>query len=319
LTSSSESSDSDLLPRDLEPDDSDKVLFESLPPRPIQVIAQLSEIVHLTPTIPAPLTARHINHKIPVLLVVVDSGIVSVFRTCSFRETVDFALRDESCVRSDPRLVDVEKFEGVLLFVLPFHVLLLVTNWVPPYVQKTVSPGAAADEKGSQVETTTVLGYYEVDGASFAIAHGAACLGVEMVGGEGMGYVQGVVFVDVAIRVLGEVIENVGLKGVRWFHDESVEIHPPKPGQVSLYSSVKRWIPLPFGIWVFSQAIPDRVYLFPALPPFMCVSFLRAHIDDFQIITPSIDVFFLVLHTVPLYRPFPWPFPLHNPTSLIRC
>lgn len=149
MTSSSESSDSDLLPRDLEPDDSDKVLFESLPPRPIQVIAQLPEIVHLTPTIPAPLTARHINHKIPVLLVVVDSGIVSVFRTCSFGETVDFALRDESCVRSDPRLVDVKKFEGVLLFVLPFHVLLLVTNWVPPYVQKTVSPGAAADEKGS--------------------------------------------------------------------------------------------------------------------------------------------------------------------------
>ena len=128
-------SDSDLLPRDLEPDDRHKILLEPLPQRAIQVIAQFPEIIHLTPTIASPLTPRHINHKIPFFLAVMNSSVVSIFRACPFGEAVDFALWDECGVGSDPRLVDVEEFEGVLFFVLPFHVLLLVPNRVPPYVK----------------------------------------------------------------------------------------------------------------------------------------------------------------------------------------
>jgi len=98
------------------------------------MIAQLPEIIHLSPTVAPPFTTRHIHHEISIFLIVMNMSVVSVVRACSFGETVDFALFNEGGAGSDPGLVDVEEFEGVLLFVLPFHVLLFVADWIPPYV-----------------------------------------------------------------------------------------------------------------------------------------------------------------------------------------
>src|SRR4051812_21136982 len=75
----------------------------------------------------------------------------------------------------------------------------------------------------------------------------------------------------------------------------------------------------PFSIRVFPQAVPDRVDLLPALPPFVCVPLLCAHVHDFQIVPPSSCILLLVSYTVALYRPFSWSFPLHHTSSLIRC
>ena len=43
----------------------------------------------------------------------------------------------------------VEEFEGVLFFVLPFHVFLLVADGIPPNVEEAVGPCAAFDEEGA--------------------------------------------------------------------------------------------------------------------------------------------------------------------------
>ena len=44
-----------------------------------------------------------------------------------------------------------------------------------------------------------------------------------------MGNVEGVVFINVSVGVLCKLLENVGLKGVRGFHDKGVQIKPPEP------------------------------------------------------------------------------------------
>lgn len=54
-----------------------------------------------------------------------------------------------------------------------------------------------------------------------------------------MGYVEGVVGVDVAVGVFGEVVEDVGLEGVGGFHYEGVEVHPPEPVAIRILTSQK--------------------------------------------------------------------------------
>jgi len=78
-------------------------------------------------------------------------------------------------------------------------------------------------------------------------------------------------------------------------------------------------IVLPFGLWIFPQTVSDCINLLPTLSPLVCVSFLCAHINNFQIVSPSIDIFSFISNTVPLNRPFSWPLPLHNATSLVCC
>lgn len=44
-----------------------------------------------------------------------------------------------------------------------------------------------------------------------------------------MGNVERVVYVDVAIGVANDVVENVALEGVGGFHNEGVQVQPPEP------------------------------------------------------------------------------------------
>jgi hypothetical protein len=78
-------------------------------------------------------------------------------------------------------------------------------------------------------------------------------------------------------------------------------------------------IVLPFGLWIFPQTVSDCINLLPTLSPLVCVSFLCAHINNFQIVSPSIDIFSFISDAVPLNCPFSWALPLHNAASLICC
>jgi hypothetical protein len=78
-------------------------------------------------------------------------------------------------------------------------------------------------------------------------------------------------------------------------------------------------IVLPFGFWIFPQTVSDCINLLPTLSPLVCVSFLCAHINNFQIVSPSIDIFSFISDTVPLNCPFSWALPLHNAAALICC
>ena len=75
----------------------------------------------------------------------------------------------------------------------------------------------------------------------------------------------------------------------------------------------------PLCLRVFTKAVPDGVNLLPAFSPFMCISFLRAHIYNFEIITPFGDVFSFVPNAIPLNGPFSRAFPLHYATALVCC
>ena len=107
-------------------------VFKLFPPRPVQLVTQLPEIVHLTPAIPSPLATRHIDHEVSVTFGVMDSLVHPVLAAGAHREAVYLPLGDKCRMRAYPRLIDVEVFEGVLLFVLPLHMFLFVTNRVPP-------------------------------------------------------------------------------------------------------------------------------------------------------------------------------------------
>lgn len=98
--------------------------------------------------------------------------VLSVLATCAHREAIDLSLRYESRMRPDPRLVDVQVLHCVLLFMFPLHVLLLVSNGVPPDVQETVGPDATVNEEGAEVKAAAVLGYDEIYRFSLAIAVG---------------------------------------------------------------------------------------------------------------------------------------------------
>jgi hypothetical protein len=108
-------------------------------------------------------------------------------------------------------------------------VFLFVANGVPPYIEETISPCTALNEEGSEVETGTVLGNDEVDGFGFAVTDGAKRVGVKVWELEGMGNVERVVNIDVAVGDLGEVVEDVRLEGVGGLHYESIEVKPPEP------------------------------------------------------------------------------------------
>lgn len=75
--------------------------------------------------------------------------------------------------------------------------------------------------------------------------------------------------------------------------------------------------PLPFRSWILPQTISNRVDLFPAFSPLMSISLLRTHVHDFQVVPPLFRILFLILHTVSLNGPFPWPLPLHHPPALV--
>ena len=82
-------------------------VFELLPARPVQLVAQLAEIIHLAPAIAAPLAAGHVDDEIAVSLFVVDPRILAIVATSAFWEAVDLSLLDEGGVASDPGLMGV--------------------------------------------------------------------------------------------------------------------------------------------------------------------------------------------------------------------
>jgi len=235
----------DLLSRDFEPDNRDQILLEPFPPCPVEIVTQLAVVVHLAPAIAAPLTASHINHKIPVLLIVVDAGVVAIVRAGSGGEAVDFPLRDERRVWPNPWLVDIEKFKSILFFVFPFHVLLFVPYRVPPYVQQAIGPSTTTDEEGAQVEARAVLREDEIDRIYVPVAFGAPFHLVEVFIGRRMRDVEGVIFIDVTVDVLLEVVEDVVLKRVAGLHDEGVQVEPPEPVQQRLEDISKGTMGIP--------------------------------------------------------------------------
>lgn len=97
----------DLLPRQLEPDNCHKILLETFPQRAVEIVAQLPIVVHFSPAVPSPLTSGHIHQEVTILLIIVNIRVVTVLRTCTWRERVDLPLRDESRVRSNPGLMYV--------------------------------------------------------------------------------------------------------------------------------------------------------------------------------------------------------------------
>jgi hypothetical protein len=219
----------DLLARELEPNDSNQILLEALPPRAIKIVAQLAIIVHLAPAIASPFAASHVHQEISFLLIIMDIRIVSIIAASAGREGVYFSLRDECRVWPDPGVRGVEEFEGVLFFVFPFHVFLLVADGVPPDVEEAVGPGAAFNEEGAEVEAAAVLGDDEVDGGLFAVADWGAGDGVQVRVGEGVGNVEWIVDVNVSVYVFAKVVEDVGLKRIARLHYEGVKVEPPKP------------------------------------------------------------------------------------------
>lgn len=128
-----------------------------------------------------------------------------------------------------------------MLLMLPLHMPLLVEHGIPPYVHQSVRPWRSAHEEATEIETSAVLWYEDVDAVRVAIAGRGERLGVEVVDifrridiGRGpvrrVGDVEWVVVVDVSVGALGEVVEDVRLERVGPLHYECVEVEPPKPG-----------------------------------------------------------------------------------------
>lgn len=147
-------------------------ILELLPPRTIQMIAQLSIIVHFRPAIPTPFAAGHVDHKVTIALLVMNVLVVAFVTAGTGRKTVDHALRHKGEMRARPGLIGVNVLESVLFFVLPLHVLLFVADGIPPDVHQAVGPGGAADEEGAEIETAAILWNQDVDRGSFTIANG---------------------------------------------------------------------------------------------------------------------------------------------------
>jgi hypothetical protein len=199
-------------------------VFELLPRVAVQAVAELAVVVHLGPAVAAPFTARHVDQEIPVPLLVVDIGIVALFSACAGREAHDLSLLDECNVWANPGLVLIHVLECILFFVLPFHVLLLVADRVPPNVEQPVGPYTPSNHKGSHVEATAILGDKHVDRIDLAVSDWRACFGIEVFVGQRVRDVQGIVLVDVAVGDLVKALEDVLLQGLGWFHDEGVGV-----------------------------------------------------------------------------------------------
>jgi hypothetical protein len=160
IIASSSSSQPDLLACKLEPDYSHEFFLEQLPRVAIEKVAQLAVVVHFAPAITTPLATCHVDDEISVVFIVVYPRVIAVFRTSSRRKAVNLPLRDERGMRSDPWLIDIEKFQSVLFLVFPFHVLLLIADRVPPNIEKAIGPSTSPDEKGPEIESGTILRYY---------------------------------------------------------------------------------------------------------------------------------------------------------------
>src|SRR6478735_2395421 len=76
-------------------------------------------------------------------------------------------------------------------------------------------------------------------------------------------------------------------------------------------------VSLPFGLGVLPQGRPNKVDFLPALPPLVRILLLGAHVHNFQVVAPSVDVLSLVSHAVSLDSPFSGTLPLHDTTSNI--
>lgn len=202
----------DLLAGKLEPDPAKEVLLEAFPQRPVEIIAQLAEVVHLAPTVAAPFATGHVDQEIPIFLVVVDARISALFGASACRETVDHALREEGRALADPGLRNVKLLQSILFFVFPLHVLLFICNRIPPNVKQMVRPSAAAHEEGTQVESGAVLGQHEVDRVRVAISDRALGEFVEERVGRGVGNVQWVVLVDITVGNILDVVEDMVLQ-----------------------------------------------------------------------------------------------------------
>lgn len=179
--------DSDLLPSKFEPEWRDEFLLEQLPVIPVQNVAKFAIVVHLSPTITAPLASGHINEKVPAFLVVVDLLVDTVLLACVRWERVDLALLNERSVWSDPWLHSVQVLHRILLLMLPLHMLLLIADWVPPDVEKTIGPCTALDEKRAEVEATTILRNDHIDGGRLSIANWRQLFCVKVWLGEWVG------------------------------------------------------------------------------------------------------------------------------------
>jgi hypothetical protein len=209
----------------------------SFSPSPVHAITQLAILIHLGPAVSPPLAARHVDHEIAVLLIIVDLRIqallalLTILCTRPRREGVDLPLLDESDVRSNPGLVGVDVFQRVLFLVLPFHVFLLVEHGVPPDIEQAVDERGVLDEEGAQVEARTVLWDDEVDGVGVVVACWGGGDRVEEGRFRWMGDFERVVVVDVSVDVwCGEDVKDVRLKRYAGFHYEGVKVEPPEPG-----------------------------------------------------------------------------------------
>ena len=133
--------------------------------------------------------------------------------------------------------------------------------------------------------------------------------------------VERVIDIYVSVGVAQQIVKDVLLQRIRRFHDEGIEVQPPEPddGMVSLISRMINMELLPFGLGIFSHAIPYGVYLLPALSPFMCIPLLSTHIHNLEIVAPLLGVLLLISHTVSFDRPFARAFPFHDTPSLISC
>ena len=145
-------------------------ILEFLPGVAVERVAQLAIVVHFAPAISSPFASSHVDDKVAIALSVVDVGIFAVVATGARWEAVDLPLVYECEVCPDPRLVGINVLESVLLLVLPLHVLLLVADRVPPYIQQAICPCRPLDKERSEVEASTVLRYDDVDRLGLAVA-----------------------------------------------------------------------------------------------------------------------------------------------------
>lgn len=76
---------------------------------------------------------------------------------------------------------------------------------------------------------------------------------------------------------------------------------------------------LPFSMWVFPHSVANGVNLLPAFSPFVRITLLGAHVDNFQFVAPVLGVLLLVLDTVTFDGPLAGALPFHNTSTLVRC
>jgi hypothetical protein len=84
---------------------------------------------------------------------------------------------------------------------------LFVRNGVPPDIQQLISPSTSAYEERPEVEARAVLRENEVHGVDISIAHSGTRLVIKIIISNGVGDIQRVVLVDVAVNMPLEMVE----------------------------------------------------------------------------------------------------------------